>query len=134
MALGLERVVDHGTAPLRVLPRLLMAIVAAAVRAGRYEPGMDCGVGRVRAARETDAAGKMDRRGRGHRVHDMGIGAAWGRLRCTSRAKKVDVAVLQKCCKAAIIEEPMKTTLTITSRGVVTLPAKLRQAMGLKAD
>lgn len=28
----------------------------------------------------------------------------------------------------------MKTTLTVTSRGVVTLPAKLRQAMGLKAD
>jgi AbrB family looped-hinge helix DNA binding protein len=28
----------------------------------------------------------------------------------------------------------MKTTLTITARGVVTLPAKLRQAMGLKAD
>lgn len=28
----------------------------------------------------------------------------------------------------------MKTTLTITSRGVVTLPAKLRQALGLKAN
>jgi antitoxin PrlF len=28
----------------------------------------------------------------------------------------------------------MKTTLTMTSRGVVTLPAKLRQALGLKAD
>jgi antitoxin PrlF len=28
----------------------------------------------------------------------------------------------------------MKTTLTISSRGVVTLPAKLRQALGLKAD
>jgi AbrB family looped-hinge helix DNA binding protein len=28
----------------------------------------------------------------------------------------------------------MKATLTITSRGVVTLPAKLREAMGLKAD
>jgi len=28
----------------------------------------------------------------------------------------------------------MKTTVTITSRGVVTLPAKLRRAMGLKAD
>jgi AbrB family looped-hinge helix DNA binding protein len=28
----------------------------------------------------------------------------------------------------------MQTTLTINSRGVVTLPAKLRQAMGLKAD
>ena len=28
----------------------------------------------------------------------------------------------------------MKATLTITARGVVTLPAKLRQAMGLKAD
>ena len=28
----------------------------------------------------------------------------------------------------------MQATLTIKSRGVVTLPAKLRQAMGLKAD
>lgn len=28
----------------------------------------------------------------------------------------------------------MKTVLTITSRGVVTLPAKLRQVLGLKAD
>ena len=28
----------------------------------------------------------------------------------------------------------MKAILTITSRGVVTLPAKLRQALGLKAD
>ncbi|MGI9025148.1 MAG: AbrB/MazE/SpoVT family DNA-binding domain-containing protein [Burkholderiaceae bacterium] len=28
----------------------------------------------------------------------------------------------------------MKATLTITSRGVVTLPAKLRQMLGLKAD
>ena len=28
----------------------------------------------------------------------------------------------------------MKATVTITSRGVVTVPAKLRQALGLKAD
>lgn len=28
----------------------------------------------------------------------------------------------------------MKATLTITSRGVITLPARLRQALGLKAD
>ena len=28
----------------------------------------------------------------------------------------------------------MKTTLTITSRGVITLPAKLRRILGLKAD
>lgn len=28
----------------------------------------------------------------------------------------------------------MKATVTITSRGVVTLPAKLREALGLKAD
>jgi AbrB family looped-hinge helix DNA binding protein len=28
----------------------------------------------------------------------------------------------------------MKATLMMTSRGVVTLPAKLRQALGLKAD
>jgi AbrB family looped-hinge helix DNA binding protein len=28
----------------------------------------------------------------------------------------------------------MKTTVVVTSRGVITLPAKLRQALGLKAD
>jgi AbrB family looped-hinge helix DNA binding protein len=28
----------------------------------------------------------------------------------------------------------MKATLTITSRGVITLPAKLRQVLGLSAD
>ena len=28
----------------------------------------------------------------------------------------------------------MKTTLTITARGVITLPAKLRKALGLAAD
>lgn len=28
----------------------------------------------------------------------------------------------------------MKATLTITARGVITLPAKLRQAMGLRPD
>lgn len=28
----------------------------------------------------------------------------------------------------------MKTTLTITERGVITLPAKLRQAMGIAAN
>ena len=28
----------------------------------------------------------------------------------------------------------MKTTVTMTSRGVITLPAKLRQALGLRAD
>jgi len=28
----------------------------------------------------------------------------------------------------------MKATLTVTSRGVLTLPAKLRAALGLKAD
>ena len=28
----------------------------------------------------------------------------------------------------------MKTTLTVTSRGVVTLPAKFRDALGIRAD
>ena len=28
----------------------------------------------------------------------------------------------------------MKATLTVTSRGVVSLPAKMRQAIGIKAD
>ena len=33
-----------------------------------------------------------------------------------------------------VILQFMKATVTINSRGVVTLPAKLRQALGLKAD
>ncbi len=37
---------------------------------------------------------------------------------------------MQKFCKNAA----MRTALTITSRGVITLPAKLRRALGLKAD
>jgi AbrB family looped-hinge helix DNA binding protein len=40
---------------------------------------------------------------------------------------------LQKFCIHAKISN-MKTALTITSRGVVTLPARLRREMGLKAD
>lgn len=28
----------------------------------------------------------------------------------------------------------MKSTISVTSRGVITLPAKLRRALGLKAD
>ena len=40
------------------------------------------------------------------------------------------------CRKAVILLRCilMKATLTLTSRGVVTLPAKLRLALGLKAD
>ena len=41
--------------------------------------------------------------------------------------------VIQRYCNSAILQ-PMKATVTINSRGVVTLPAKLRQALGLKAD
>jgi AbrB family looped-hinge helix DNA binding protein len=40
--------------------------------------------------------------------------------------------VLHFCISAKL--KLMKATLTINSRGVVTLPAKLRQALGLKAD
>lgn len=36
------------------------------------------------------------------------------------------------CISANLLH--MKATVTINSRGVVTLPAKLRQALGLKAD
>jgi AbrB family looped-hinge helix DNA binding protein len=39
-------------------------------------------------------------------------------------------AVLQNFCNT----EAMKATLTITERGVITLPAKLRQALGLSAN
>ena len=40
------------------------------------------------------------------------------------------LAEMQKYRQTAI----MKATLTLTSRGVVTLPAKLRRALGLRAD
>jgi antitoxin PrlF len=40
---------------------------------------------------------------------------------------------LQKSGKAAILAA-MKAALTISSRGTLTLPAKLRQSLGLKAD
>lgn len=37
---------------------------------------------------------------------------------------------MQKFCNT----ETMKATLTISERGVITLPAKLRQALGLSAN
>ncbi|MBN8734157.1 MAG: AbrB/MazE/SpoVT family DNA-binding domain-containing protein [Acidobacteria bacterium] len=40
---------------------------------------------------------------------------------------------LQKISKAAIIRR-VKAALTLSSRGTLTLPAKLRQSLGLKAD
>jgi antitoxin PrlF len=45
-------------------------------------------------------------------------------------ASKADFAEILQFCHTANV----KATLTITSRGVVTLPAKLRRALGLKAD
>jgi AbrB family looped-hinge helix DNA binding protein len=58
------------------------------------------------------------------------------RLPCRSRqgisgiGSGSSIAEFLHCCQTA----KMKTTLTVTSRGVITLPAKLRQALGLKAD
>jgi AbrB family looped-hinge helix DNA binding protein len=49
---------------------------------------------------------------------------------CVPSAIRASCAEKQVFCYSAY----MKTTLTVTSRGVVTLPAKLRRAMGLKAD
>jgi antitoxin PrlF len=40
---------------------------------------------------------------------------------------------LQKICISERVVF-MKATLTVTSRGVVTLPAKLRRALGIRAD
>jgi AbrB family looped-hinge helix DNA binding protein len=39
----------------------------------------------------------------------------------------------QKFCISAIMHT-MKATVTITRRGVITLPSKLREALGLKGD
>jgi AbrB family looped-hinge helix DNA binding protein len=40
---------------------------------------------------------------------------------------------LLKYCKPAILAA-MKATVTVNSRGVITLPAALRKTLGLKAD
>lgn len=40
------------------------------------------------------------------------------------------LAVLQKICNTAGVRIPV----TITSRGVITLPARVRRALGLRAD
>lgn len=40
---------------------------------------------------------------------------------------------MQKSSRAAIIAA-MKAALTLSSRGTLTLPAKLRRSLGLKAD
>ena len=49
------------------------------------------------------------------------------------RCRGASSQVLQFFCISAILLS-MKTTLTMTERGVITLPAKLRKAMGLSAD
>jgi antitoxin PrlF len=45
----------------------------------------------------------------------------------------VSVLSNQHCSNSAILSS-MKTAITITSRGIITLPAKLRQALGVKAN
>jgi antitoxin PrlF len=45
-------------------------------------------------------------------------------------ASKTGFDNLQYFCKTAI----MKSLVTVTNRGVVTLPASLRRALGIKAD
>ena len=40
---------------------------------------------------------------------------------------------MQHCSNSAKLQG-LKANVTITSRGVITLPAKLRQALGLKAE
>jgi len=52
-----------------------------------------------------------------------------------SKRSRVNPAIVKKlrfCISAKL--RCMKATLTLTNRGVVTLPAKLRQTLGLKAD
>jgi AbrB family looped-hinge helix DNA binding protein len=47
-----------------------------------------------------------------------------------TRSSVSQVAELQHFCKAAVV----RAAITITSRGVITLPARLRKALGLRAD
>ena len=46
------------------------------------------------------------------------------------RESITQVAELQYFCKAAVV----RAAVTITSRGVITLPARLRKALGLRPD
>lgn len=51
------------------------------------------------------------------------------------RVRRGSESLSQICSITEKLYHPsMQATLTINSRGVVTLPAKLRRAMGLKAD
>jgi antitoxin PrlF len=76
--------------------------------------------------------------GRVERVPDHSRGPAPRRPRRTSAQRLCDFHVasktgfdnLQYFCKTAI----MKSLVTVTNRGVVTLPASLRRALGIKAD
>ncbi|MFH1043487.1 MAG: AbrB/MazE/SpoVT family DNA-binding domain-containing protein [Pseudomonadota bacterium] len=56
-----------------------------------------------------------------------------GRLATQSRDFQWSLIATAFCSNSAILQY-MKATVTITSRGVITLPAKLRQALGLKAE
>lgn len=47
-----------------------------------------------------------------------------------TRQRGSKLAELQHFCKAAVV----RAAITITSRGVITLPARLRKALGLRAD
>lgn len=45
-------------------------------------------------------------------------------------ASQAGLAAVQKICNTACVRIPV----TITSRGVITLPARVRRALGLRAD
>ena len=49
---------------------------------------------------------------------------------CETAGEKLDHAELQYLCYSA----RMKTTLTVSSRGVITLPAKFREAFGISVN
>lgn len=46
---------------------------------------------------------------------------------------RTEIAVLQKFCNAATLLR-MRAVITVTERGVITLPARLRKELGLKPD
>jgi antitoxin PrlF len=54
--------------------------------------------------------------------------------RCDAEVGEACLTVRLQKNGNAVKLQAMKTTLTLTSRGVVTLPAKLRRALGLKAE
>jgi antitoxin PrlF len=71
---------------------------------------------------------------KGGSIPNLEVSGLVASRRCDAKdGEPCKLVFLQKSSNAVRLQV-MKTTLTLTSRGVVTLPAKLRRALGLKAE